>query len=152
VAYDAQLAARVREMFADDLAVREQAMFGALAFLVDGRVAVAAGADGGLLVRVNAARAEQLLKTAAAQPIQMSGRTMRGFRRSFGRVAHSRVGGRILRRLTPAYDPAGDRATSHRSVVRARNQPPQTRPFPGPVERVFGPASATYLVSVTTTA
>jgi hypothetical protein len=43
VAYDAQLAARVRELFADDPAVRELAMFGALAFVVDGRVAVAAG-------------------------------------------------------------------------------------------------------------
>lgn len=36
--YDAQLAARVREMFADDLAVREQAMFGGVAFLVAGRI------------------------------------------------------------------------------------------------------------------
>lgn len=53
MAYDAQLAARVREMFADDPAVREPTMVGALAFLVAGRVAVAASADGGLLVRVN---------------------------------------------------------------------------------------------------
>ncbi|MGH3542765.1 MAG: TfoX/Sxy family protein [Mycobacterium sp.] len=79
MAYDAQLAARVRGLFADDLAVREQAMFGALAFLVAGRVAVAASADGGLLVRVDAARADQLLRTTAAQPIEMRGRTMRGW-------------------------------------------------------------------------
>jgi TfoX/Sxy family transcriptional regulator of competence genes len=63
VAYDTQLAARVRKMFADDPAVREQAMFGGLAFLVADRVAVAASAGGGLLVRVETARAEQLLKT-----------------------------------------------------------------------------------------
>lgn len=79
MAYDAQLSARVREMFADDVAVREQTMFGALAFLVADRVAVAASADGGLLVRVDAARAEQLLKTTVAQPITMKGRTMRGW-------------------------------------------------------------------------
>ena len=49
MAYDVQLAARVRKMFADDPAVRDQAMFGARAFLVAGRVALAASADGGLL-------------------------------------------------------------------------------------------------------
>lgn len=77
--YDAQLAARVREMFADGPPVREQAMFGGLAFLVAGRIAVAASADGGLLVRVGAARAEQLVATTAARPMEMGGRTMRGW-------------------------------------------------------------------------
>lgn len=79
MAYDAPLAAGVREMFAEDLAVREQTMFGGLAFLVADRVAVAAGADGGLLVRIDAAHAEQLLRTTAAQPVRMSGRTMRSW-------------------------------------------------------------------------
>ncbi|MFL0179427.1 TfoX/Sxy family protein [Mycobacterium sp. SMC-15] len=79
MAYDAQLAARVREMFAaDGPPVLEKAMFGGLAFLVAGKIAVAAMA-GGLLVRVGAARAEQLLKTTAAQPMEMGGRTMRGW-------------------------------------------------------------------------
>jgi len=78
VAYDAQLAARVREMFAD-VPVLEKAMFGGLAFMVAGKIAVAASSDGGLLVRVGAARAEQLLKTTAAQPMAMGGRTMRGW-------------------------------------------------------------------------
>lgn len=80
VAYDRQLAARVREMFADDMALREQPMFGALAFLIGDRMAVAASADGGLLVRVDTAQAEQLVRTtAAAQPAEMKGRTMRGW-------------------------------------------------------------------------
>jgi hypothetical protein len=79
VTYDPQLAARVREMFADDPAVREQTMFGARAFLVADRLAVAASADGGLMVRIDPAHAEQLLRIAVAQPIQMSGRTMRGW-------------------------------------------------------------------------
>jgi TfoX N-terminal domain len=79
VAYDRQLAARVREMFADDLALREQPMFGALAFLVAGRMAVAASAGGGLLVRVDTAQVEQLVRTTAAQPAEMRWRTMRGW-------------------------------------------------------------------------
>ncbi|MDD7813804.1 TfoX/Sxy family protein [Mycobacterium sp. CSUR Q5927] len=79
MAYDGLLAARVREMFADGPPVREQAMFGGLAFLVAGRIAVAASAEGGLLVRVGANSAEQLLRTTAAQPMQMGGRTMRGW-------------------------------------------------------------------------
>ena len=90
MAYDVQLASRVREMFADDPAVREQTMFGARAFFVADRVAVAASADGGLMVRVEAARAEQLLKTAAAQPIEMRGRTMRGWAHIDGEHVRSR--------------------------------------------------------------
>ncbi|OBJ28139.1 TfoX/Sxy family protein [Mycolicibacter heraklionensis] len=80
MAYDAQLAGRVREIFAGDgPPVLEKAMFGGLAFLVAGKIAVAASSDGGLLVRVGAARAEQLLRTTAAQPMEMGGRTMRGW-------------------------------------------------------------------------
>ncbi|CAJ1506871.1 TfoX/Sxy family protein [[Mycobacterium] holstebronense] len=79
MAYDAQLAARVRAIIAGDgPPVLEKAMFGGLAFLVAGKIAVAAMA-GGLLVRVGAARAEQLLRTTAAQPMEMGGRTMRGW-------------------------------------------------------------------------
>lgn len=77
MAYDVQVAARVRKMFADDPAVREQTMFGARAFLVADRVTVAARADGGLLVRVEVAHAEQLLRTTAAQPIEMRGHTIK---------------------------------------------------------------------------
>jgi len=79
VAYDAQLVARVREQFADGPPVLEKAMFGGLAFLVDGRIAVAASAEGGLLVRAGADRADQLVRTTAAQPMAMGGRTMRGW-------------------------------------------------------------------------
>lgn len=91
MAYDAQLAARLREMFADNPAVREQAMFGGLAFLVDGRVAVAASAHGGLLVRVDTARAEQLLTTTPAQPMKMKGRTVPGWLHIDGEHLHSQA-------------------------------------------------------------
>lgn len=89
MAYDPQLAARVREMFADDPAMREQTMF-ARAFLVADRLAVAASADGGLMVRIDPAHADQLLRTTAAQPIQMSGRTMRGWVHIDGEHVRSR--------------------------------------------------------------
>lgn len=79
MAYDAQLAARVRELFAaDGPPVLEKAMFGGLAFMVAGKIAVAAMA-GGLLVRVGAARADEFVRTTAAQPMEMGGRTMRGW-------------------------------------------------------------------------
>lgn len=79
MAYDVELAARVREMFAAGPPVLEKKMFGGLAFLVDGKIAVAASSAGGLLVRVGAARAEQLVSTTAAEPMEMGGRTMRGW-------------------------------------------------------------------------
>ncbi|MEB3034267.1 TfoX/Sxy family protein [[Mycobacterium] nativiensis] len=90
MAYDAQLAARVRVMFAAGPPVLEKAMFGGLAFLVDGRIAVAASSSGGLLVRVGAARAEQLVATTVAEPMQMGGRTMRGWVHVDGEHVRSR--------------------------------------------------------------
>jgi TfoX/Sxy family transcriptional regulator of competence genes len=54
-------------------------MFGGLAFLVAGKVAVAASGQGGLLVRVDPARAESLLATTTAQPMQMKGRAVQGW-------------------------------------------------------------------------
>ena len=79
MAYDMQLASRVREIFADGPPVLEKAMFGGLAFLVAGKIAVAASAQGGLLVRVGAARAEEIVRTTAARPMQMGERIMRGW-------------------------------------------------------------------------
>ncbi|MBS9534971.1 TfoX/Sxy family protein [Mycobacterium sp. M1] len=79
MAYDSYLADRIREQLANTSAVDEQAMFGGLAFLVAGRIAVAASREGGLMVRVDPARAERLLADGAAEPMQMGGRTMRGW-------------------------------------------------------------------------
>ncbi|MGV0717242.1 TfoX/Sxy family protein [Mycolicibacterium sp. XJ662] len=81
MAYDIALAARVRALLADNPTVREQPMFGGLAFLLAGRMAVAASGQGGLLVRVGAENAERLLATTAAEPMEMKGRTMRGWLR-----------------------------------------------------------------------
>lgn len=84
MAYDPRLAARVRDMFADNLVVREQTMFGARAFLVADR------ADGGLMVRVDPAHGGQLVRTTATQPIQTRGRTMRGWVHVDGEHVRSR--------------------------------------------------------------
>ncbi|MHB8453007.1 MAG: TfoX/Sxy family protein [Mycobacteriales bacterium] len=77
--YDAHLVDRVRELLADRSAVTEKRMFGGLAFLVAGTLAVAASGQGGLLVRVDPARAEHLLATTDARPMEMKGRAVRGW-------------------------------------------------------------------------
>ncbi|HEU0189841.1 MAG TPA: TfoX/Sxy family protein [Mycobacterium sp.] len=77
--YDSCLADRIREQLAGNPGVDEQVMFGALAFLVDGRLAVAASGQGGLLVRVDPARADRLLAAGTAQPMRMAGRAVRGW-------------------------------------------------------------------------
>ncbi len=81
VAYDADLAARIRELLADERGVTEQRMFGGLAFLVDGNMAVAASGQGGILVRVDPVACDRLLATTPAQPMEMRGRAMRGWLR-----------------------------------------------------------------------
>jgi TfoX/Sxy family transcriptional regulator of competence genes len=84
VTYDAHLVDRVRELLADRSAMTEKKMFGGLAFLVAGKVAVAASGQGGLLVRVDPAHAEHLLATTNARPMEMKGRAVRGWLRIDG--------------------------------------------------------------------
>ncbi|MGV0577402.1 TfoX/Sxy family protein [Mycolicibacterium elephantis] len=79
MAYDAELAARVRELIGEHAPAREQPMFGGLAFLVANRMAVVASNRGGLMVRIDPAESEQFLKTTGAQPMEVKGRTYRGW-------------------------------------------------------------------------
>jgi TfoX/Sxy family transcriptional regulator of competence genes len=81
VAYDEELAARIREHVGHDPAVTEQKMFGGLAFLVGGNMAVAASGQGGLLVRVDPAESDRLVAETSARPMEMRGREMRGWLR-----------------------------------------------------------------------
>jgi len=81
VAYDEELAARVRELLDGEAGLSEQKMFGGLAFLVGGNMAVAASGQGGLLVRADPASSEELLATTPAQVMEMRGRPMRGWLR-----------------------------------------------------------------------
>jgi TfoX/Sxy family transcriptional regulator of competence genes len=79
VAYDEHLADRIRELLASGSPTSEQPMFGGLAFLVDGKISVAASNLGGLLVRVEPDHADQLLATTKAEPMYMRGRAIRGW-------------------------------------------------------------------------
>jgi TfoX/Sxy family transcriptional regulator of competence genes len=73
VAYDVELAERLRPLLAG-VGVAEKRMFGGLAFLVGGHMAVAASGQGGLLVRVDPAETAQLLAEPGAEEFEMSGR------------------------------------------------------------------------------
>ncbi len=81
MAYDEQLAQRLRLLVADEDGVSEQRMFGGLAFLVNGNMAVAASGQGGVLVRVDPEQSEDLVRTTPAEPMEMRGRTMAGWLR-----------------------------------------------------------------------
>lgn len=79
--YDEDLANRVRELFGDRPKLSEQRMFGGLAFLIDGNMAVAASGQGGLMVRVDPAEGERLVASGSAEPMEMRGRVMTGWLR-----------------------------------------------------------------------
>ena len=81
MAYDEDLADRLRELLSDDPDVTEKKMFGGLAFLVGGRMAVAASGQGGVLVRVDPSSAEALLAKTKARPMEMRGREVAGWLR-----------------------------------------------------------------------
>jgi hypothetical protein len=79
VAYDEELAERLRELLAAEDGVTEKKMFGGLAFLVNGHMAVAASGQGGLLARSDPARADEALEREHAEPMVMRGRPMEGW-------------------------------------------------------------------------
>jgi TfoX/Sxy family transcriptional regulator of competence genes len=79
MAYDADLADRVRELVASERGVEEKAMFGGLAFLINGNMSVAVSSKGGLMVRVPPDDTEALLSRDHVEPMIMSGRETRGW-------------------------------------------------------------------------
>jgi TfoX/Sxy family transcriptional regulator of competence genes len=79
VAYDAELADRIREILATTPDVSERKMFGGLAFLIDGHIAIAASSEGGLLVRVDPATTDSLIARETACVFVMGGRPMTGW-------------------------------------------------------------------------
>ena len=81
MAYDEELAERVRALVADVPAVEEKRMFGGLGFIVAGNMAVGASGQGGLLVRVDPAESDALAETTPAYPMEMRGRSMAGWLR-----------------------------------------------------------------------
>ncbi|HMK98434.1 MAG TPA: TfoX/Sxy family protein [Acidimicrobiales bacterium] len=81
MAYDEVLAERMRELLAAEPGVSEKRMFGGLAFLVDGHMAIAASGQGGALVRVDPAASDRLVSSSAAELAVMQGRPMEGWLR-----------------------------------------------------------------------
>ena len=81
MAYDEELAARIRDLVGGEAGLTEQKMFGGLAFLVGGNMAIAASGQGGILVRVDPARTDELVATTNADTMVMRGREMRGWLR-----------------------------------------------------------------------
>lgn len=81
MAYDEDLAGRLRECLEQQSGVTETRMFGGLAFLVNGHMAVAAASHGGLLLRIDPARSDELLDKPEAEPFVMRGRAMEGWLR-----------------------------------------------------------------------
>ena len=81
MAYDEALAGRIRALLAGEPELSEKKMFGGLAFLVGGNMAVAASGQGGLLVRVDPAESDALLQSTPAEMLEMRGRSMPGWLR-----------------------------------------------------------------------
>jgi TfoX/Sxy family transcriptional regulator of competence genes len=81
MAYDEQLAERIRELLAGQRGVTEQKMFGGLAFLVGGNMAIAASGQGGALVRVDPDESDALVASTNARLFEMRGRSMKGWLR-----------------------------------------------------------------------
>jgi TfoX/Sxy family transcriptional regulator of competence genes len=79
MAYEEELAERIRELVEDEPGLAEKRMFGGLAFLINGNMAVSASGQGGLLLRVDPARTESLIQQPHARRFQMRGREMNGW-------------------------------------------------------------------------
>ncbi len=81
MAYDEELAERIREILDGRAAVSEKRMFGGIAFLVGGNMAIAASGQGGIMVRVDPAEGDGLVASSDATFMVMRGRPMQGWLR-----------------------------------------------------------------------
>ncbi len=81
MAYDEDLANRIRELVLIEEGISEKRMFGGLAFLIDGNMSVSVSGQGGLLLRVDPAETDALLQKPHARPFEMRGRAMQGWLR-----------------------------------------------------------------------
>lgn len=79
--YDEELASRIRDLMCDEPGLTEKKMFGGLAFLIGGNMAVAASGQGGLMVRVDPTESDGSVATSPARLVEMRGRQMQGWLR-----------------------------------------------------------------------
>jgi hypothetical protein len=80
MSFDAELADRIRTLLGDR-ATEEKKVFGGLAFMIGGNMAVAASSNGGIIVRVDPADGRELAETTPAELMLMRGKTMHGWLR-----------------------------------------------------------------------
>ena len=81
MAYDEELANRIREVVQEERGLTEKAMFGGLAFLINGNMAVSASSKGGLLLRIDPAQTDSLVSEPHVARFEMRGREMNGWLR-----------------------------------------------------------------------
>lgn len=81
MAYDLELADRIRRLIHTESGLTEQKMFGGLAFLINGNMMIAASGQGGLLVRLDPAESEDLVTGPDVQLMEMRGQRMPGWLR-----------------------------------------------------------------------
>jgi hypothetical protein len=110
MAYDEDLANRVRELIAVEAGLTEMKMFGGLAFLINGNMSVGVSGQGGLMVRIDPAETDALVARPHARPFEMRGREMQGW------VRVDAEGVRTKRQLEPWV---------RRGVTYARSLPPK---------------------------
>lgn len=79
MAYDVELAHRIRAAMQDEPDLSERAMFGGLGFMLAGHMVAAAHSRGGLMLRVDPQSSRALVDAGGAQPFAMHGRTMAGW-------------------------------------------------------------------------
>jgi TfoX/Sxy family transcriptional regulator of competence genes len=79
VAYDQELADRIRRLIGSHPEMTEKKMFGGVAFLIGGNMAIAASSHGGAMIRVDPEQSGALVATTPASVVQMRGRPMRGW-------------------------------------------------------------------------
>lgn len=99
MAYDEDLANRIRELLGTESGVEEKTMFGGLAFLINGNMSVAVSGQGGLLVRVPREDTDKLVERAHVSPMVMAGRETRGWLRVEPAGVHTKrqLGGWVTR-------------------------------------------------------
>jgi TfoX/Sxy family transcriptional regulator of competence genes len=81
MAYDEELANRIREIMQGESGLSEKAMFGGLAFLIDDKMAVSTSSKGGLLLRIDPSLTTSLVREPHIRRYEMRGREMDGWLR-----------------------------------------------------------------------
>jgi TfoX/Sxy family transcriptional regulator of competence genes len=136
VAYDEDLADRIRELIGAGSPFSEKRMFGGLAFLVGGHLAIAASGQGGVLVRADPAKMDKLVATTAARVAEMRGRPMSGWLR----VApeHLRTKRQLSRWVTVGASYARSLPAKHQEGSRTNMATKKTSEAKSPSELIDG--------------